>query len=106
LSLFEKYDIAQEGARLLELGTGWVHWESTVLRLFYNAKFTLFDVWDNRQLQAFKAYFSELRDVFDNKIEILSSKHEQARGLLDTIVSMNSFTELLEILRRCLGALL
>lgn len=94
LSLFEKYDIAQEGARILELGTGWVHWGSTVLRLFYNAKFTLFDVWDNRQFQAFKVYASDFLHYFDNEIEILSSKHKEARGLLEKIVSVNSFAEL------------
>jgi predicted SAM-dependent methyltransferase len=83
---------------VLELGTGWVHWESTVLRLFYNAEFTLFDVWDNRQFQAFRAYFSEFRDVLDNEMEILPSKHEQARDLLEKIVWVNSFTQLYDLL--------
>jgi len=98
LSLFEKYDIAHEGARLLELGTGWVHWESTVSRLFYNAKFTLFDVWDNRQFLAFKAYVSNFRDVFDNDIGIFSPKHNEARKLIETVVSVNSFADLYNLL--------
>ena len=98
LRLFEKYDIAQEGARFLELGTGWVHWESTVLRLFYDARFTLFDVWDNRQFQAFQAYVSEFCDVFDSEVEILPSRHDQAQGLLKTIVSVNSFSQLYDLL--------
>lgn len=98
LSLFEKYDIAQEGARLLELGTGWAHWESTVIRLFYNAKVILFDVWDNREFQPFKVYVSEFRDALDNEIEILSSKHKDVRGLLKKIISLNSFSELYDLL--------
>jgi hypothetical protein len=96
--LFEKYDIPQEGVMFLELGTGWVHWEATVLKLFYNARFTLFDVWDNRQFQAFKAYFSEFREVFDEEFENLSIKHERARALLETIVSVDSFAELYDLL--------
>jgi hypothetical protein len=98
VSLFRKYDIAPQGARFLELGTGWVHWESTVLRLFYDAKFTLFDVWDNRQLKAFKAYFSQFRDIFDNEVEEPPAKHEQARALLEAIISVDSFTELYDLL--------
>lgn len=98
LNLFEKYNIAQENARLLELGTGWVHWESTILRLFYDVKLTLFDAWDNRQFQAYKAYVSEFRDVFDKEIKVLPSKHEQARDMLNAIVSVNSFTELYNLL--------
>lgn len=98
LSIFEKYNIPQEGARLIELGTGWVHWESTALRLFYNAKITLFDVWDNRQFQAYKAYVSGLRDVFDNEIGISSPKHEEARNLLEAIVAVDSFAALYDLL--------
>ena len=98
LSLFESYNIAQQNGRFLELGTGWVHWESTVLRLFYNAKFILFDVWDNRQFQAFKSYFSEFRDAFNNEMKILPEKHEQARGLLETILSANSFDQVYNLL--------
>jgi hypothetical protein len=98
VSLFGKYNLAREGARFLELGTGWVHWESTVLRLFYDAEATLFDVWDNRQLEALKAYFSEFRDVFDNEFKNLSIKPEQARDLLNVIISVESFTELYNLL--------
>src|SRR5215469_6747854 len=35
---------------LVELGTGWVHWEALTLRLFFDFKGVLYDVWDNRQL--------------------------------------------------------
>src|SRR5712692_650650 len=53
LELCEKYSAIQAGDRLLEIGTGWVHWESTVIRLFYDVEVTLFDVWDNRHLEAY-----------------------------------------------------
>jgi hypothetical protein len=98
LSLFEKYNISREGARLLELGTGWVHWESTVLRLFYNAQFTLFDVWDNRQFRPFKTYISEFSNKFDREIKIQPTSHDHAKGLLGAIASVNSFAQLYKLL--------
>jgi hypothetical protein len=54
LELFEREQAIRDGDRLLEVGTGWVHWELTVLRLFYDVEITLFDVWDNRHLGAYK----------------------------------------------------
>lgn len=98
LSLFEKYNVRHEGAKLLELGTGWMHWDAVVIRLFYNAQCTLFDVWDNRQFQAFHAYASGLLDVFDDAIEIGSSEHSEAKEILRTIVSISCFEELYELL--------
>jgi SAM-dependent methyltransferase len=98
LGIFQKYNMAHEGAKLLELGTGWVHWESTAIRLFYNAKITLFDVWDNREFPAFKVYFSEFLNAFDNEIKIPPSMREPARKLLETIISLNSFSQVYELL--------
>ena len=44
-----RFDLIRPGDRLLEIGSGWVAWESTVLRLFFDVQVTLFDVWDDRQ---------------------------------------------------------
>lgn len=98
LSVFERHKIEHEGIRLLELGTGWVHWESTILRLFYNAQFTLFDVWDNRQLGAFKTYVSELHDLLGREIGVLGLRHGEVRDLLEAIAAVNSFAELYHLL--------
>lgn len=68
------------------------------LKIILQGKITLFDVWDNRQFQAYKAYVSEFCDVFDKEVEILPSKHDQAWGLLKTIVSVNSFSQLYNLL--------
>ena len=98
LRLFQKYDFMQEGSRLLELGTGWVHWDSTFLRLFYDANITLFDVWDNRQLQPFKKYFSEFHNVFEKEIYIPPPRRDRVEKLLDAIAAVNSFDELYHLL--------
>ncbi len=94
LHALEALDVAHQDARYLELGTGWVHWLSTVSRLLYDARFTLYDVWDNRQFRAYKVYCSELCDVFDREIEIPPMRYDQARNLLDKVASVYSFAEL------------
>src|SRR5450759_2229997 len=48
LELCEKHHAIQKGEGLLEVGTGWLHWESMIIRLFYDVEITMFDVWDNR----------------------------------------------------------
>src|SRR5688500_13425313 len=50
LRLNRQHGIVRDGDRILELGTGWLHWEALTLRLFFDIKAVLFDVWDNRQL--------------------------------------------------------
>ena len=60
LELVERYNAIKNGDRVLEVGTGWVHWEATALRLFYDVDATLFDVCDNRLLGIYKQYCSQL----------------------------------------------
>ena len=52
-----RFDLIRPGDRLLEIGSGWVAWESTVLRLFFDVQVTLFDVWDDRQFAPFQRTF-------------------------------------------------
>src|ERR1700694_855372 len=56
----EQYKAINEGDQMLEIGTGWLHWESTIIRLFYDVEITLLDVWDNRQLHAYKSHYAQL----------------------------------------------
>jgi SAM-dependent methyltransferase len=96
LGLFDRYGIVEnrQGARLLELGTGWVHWDATVLRLFHDVDVTLFDVWDNRQLQTFKTCFAQFADVFGRDLQVSELQRERAQKLLAIIAAVNSFDEL------------
>ncbi|MEJ2864281.1 SAM-dependent methyltransferase [Actinomycetospora flava] len=61
LALCETYDVLAPGDRVLELGTGWVHWEATVLALHHDVSVTLFDVCDNRLLGAYRTYLAGYR---------------------------------------------
>jgi len=57
-NLCANYNIFQDGDRIIEIGTGWVHWEAITIRLIFNIKAVLFDIWDNRQFAALKKYSS------------------------------------------------
>jgi len=98
LNLQEKYNIFQDGDNILEIGTGWMHWDSIAIRLFFDVEATLFDVCDNRQLQPLKLKFSELAEQIDNEINIESSQHEHVHNILRNIASANSFDDLYRLL--------
>lgn len=98
LETVERHAMVQKGGRVLELGTGWAHWESTVLRLFYDVDATLFDVWDSHRLWLFKRYFAEFAEVMDEEIDATPGQLEHAHHLLDAILSVDSFDELYELL--------
>lgn len=86
---------------VLELGSGWTHFYAIFLRLFKNAKITLFDVQDNRN-------FASLKKRFENLFNLLLTfpSHElsqlgelgQARELLERIIAVDSFEKLYRLL--------
>lgn len=98
LRLFSQHNLPGKNARFLELGTGWVHWESTILSLFYDAEFTLFDIWDNRQLAAYKSYLSTLYEDFHLGATLPIEKQERAKSLLKSVLSASSFNEIYDLL--------
>src|SRR4029077_17381251 len=80
LRLQKKYNIVQDGDRILELGTGWLHWEALTLRLFYDIEAVLFDVWDNRQLGGLKNYLRQLRSLLDSDFGLSAAESKRAHS--------------------------
>jgi cyclopropane fatty-acyl-phospholipid synthase-like methyltransferase len=97
LDLGQQYQI-QDGDRLLELGTGWLHWEALAVRLFWDVEITLFDVWDNRQFSSLKGHAAELAEVIDNAINMTPEQARRAHNVLDVITSANSFDDIYQTL--------
>ena len=62
IGLVDTLDLLAPGDRVLEMGTGWVHWEATVLALHHDVPVTLFDVTDNRLFGAYSSYLRAYRD--------------------------------------------
>jgi hypothetical protein len=83
---------------VLELGTGWVHWEAVTLRLFFDFKAVLYDVWDNRQLPALKSMLRQLTARFDHDGYLAGYDTENARRMVARIEQVSSFDELYRLL--------
>ena len=98
LDFFETHHPLHAGEQLLEVGTGWMHWEATILRLFHDVRITLFDVWDNRQFDAYQAHCAQLPRILDEEAWLDDVRRAKAQTLLRDIVKTRSFDELYELL--------
>lgn len=94
----EKHHVIQDGNRVLEVGTGWVHWDSTLMRLLYDVDITMFDVWDNRYLGLYKQYFSQFEEIIDRELELDAKQSERVHALLRAILEASSFDEIYDLL--------
>jgi len=93
LNWCEQYGAIRPGDRLLEVGTGWLHWASTVIRLFYDVEITMFDVWDNRGLQAYKYLCAQLEKAIDTEFDLGAAQFERIHDLLREIATSTSFDD-------------
>jgi SAM-dependent methyltransferase len=98
LRLQRQHNIVSSGDRILELGTGWLHWEALTLRLFYDIKAVLFDVWDNRQLGGLKNYVRQLGSKLNDGFELSAAELSRARSIIEKILKVESFDQLYELL--------
>jgi hypothetical protein len=98
LRLQKQHRIVNDGDRIMELGTGWLHWEALTLRLFYDVKAVLFDVWDNRQLGGLKNYLRQLRPLLVNSFGVTAAELRRAQSIIDQILQVTSFAELYDVL--------
>lgn len=98
LDLARKHSLLKDGTRMLELGTGWMHWEALTTRLFFNIEADLYDVWDNRQLDALKSYLRQLLASFDQLKGVSPQEKERAFALAEKIFAVSSFDELYRLL--------
>ena len=94
LGLQKKHNIVRNGDRVLEIGTGWLHWEALTLRLFYDIDAVLFDVWDNRQLGALKNYVGQLAPMLNGEFGLTDREARRAQTIAAEILKLDSFEEL------------
>ena len=97
LRLARSFDVPKDGDRLLELGTGWLHWEAITARLFFDVHGILFDVWDNRQMNGLKNYLGQLENMLD-KLEADDIQRSSAYRLMSQIKKVSEFEELYKLL--------
>ena len=72
VQLARKYGLQSTDLAAVEIGTGWIHWYGLYLGLHAekNIRLELFDVWDNRQLEALKGSFGELARAWDRRSDV------------------------------------
>jgi len=98
LRLQKEHHIVSDGDRIIELGTGWLHWEALTLRLFYDIEAVLFDVWDNRQLGGLKNYVRQLGAMLNDGFGLSQMELRRAQMLIEEILKVESFDELYQLL--------
>lgn len=93
----DKYQGLSDGDRVLELGTGFVHWNSIVVKLFADVQLTMFDVVDDRLWKAFPRYVSELRRSLPT-LGLPVQREAPAEAILERLLLARSFEEAYEVL--------
>ncbi len=97
LKLHKKHGTLKDGDRILELGTGWLHWEAITCRIFFDINAVLFDVWDNRQLNGLKNYIGQLDGMID-RLDATKAELSRAHRLIADIKKTKGFEDLYELL--------
>jgi ATP-dependent protease HslVU (ClpYQ) peptidase subunit len=99
LAVCDRYDVLAPGDRVLEMGTGWVHWEATVLALHHDVRVTLYDVCDNRLLGAYRAYLAGYRDhLADPAHTVDPQRRGRALELLEAALRAEDFAGIYDVL--------
>jgi SAM-dependent methyltransferase len=86
-----------DGDRVLELGTGWVHWESMVVRLVAEVEPTMLDIVDDRLWKVYLNYLTGLRASLD-RLVLPAGRQDAAAALLDSVLRAGSFEDAYEAL--------
>ncbi len=93
LSQCDRHGAIRDGDRLLEVGTGWVHWEATVLALFYDVQITLFDVWDNRLWNVYKHYVARFDRHIETFVDMDPARRARAHCLVRALGEATCFDD-------------
>lgn len=95
LHLARTHGIVADGSRVLEVGTGWLHWEGMTISLFFDVEAVLFDIRDNRQLSGLKNYLLQLRNRMGEFRNLVSAKRlDYARSRIDAALAARTYEEL------------
>jgi SAM-dependent methyltransferase len=97
LRIARVYSFPKHGDKLIEIGTGWLHWEAVTMRLFFDVSGILFDVWDNRQINGLKNYMRQLGDSLD-RIEVEYPARVRAQKLIMAILDIEQYDDLYKLL--------
>jgi SAM-dependent methyltransferase len=92
-----RFGVPGNGTRMVEIGTGWCHWEALTTRLFFDVSGILYDVWDNRQMDALKNYVRHLEKSID-KLDADASQRAAALQMISRIKELSYYEALYKML--------
>lgn len=98
VTLGHEHGVFNGGATVLEFGTGWMHWEALTTRLFFDFSATLYDVWDNRQMEALQSYLKQLKQALAAGRISPPGDIPRALRIIDDVRQLNTFEELYKFL--------
>lgn len=93
LKLLKQYGLLRDGARMLEVGTGWVHFFGLFPCLVAGLRVTLSDVWDCRQFEAFQKFFGQLETRLEGDYDLAPAELARAKRVLAGIREAKSFDD-------------
>jgi SAM-dependent methyltransferase len=95
--LMRTNQVIADGDRVFELGTGFVHWQSVVAKLFADVRPIMFDVVDDRLWKVFLTYMAELKAALP-RLDLPDDRIAPAQQLLDRLLASHAFDEAYEVL--------
>jgi len=98
VTMCREHDVLKGSATVLEFGTGWMHWEALTTRLFFDFSATLYDVWDNRQMEALQSYLEQLKQALADGRISPPGDIKKALRIIDGIHQIKTFEELYKFL--------
>jgi SAM-dependent methyltransferase len=93
----QTYEALSDGDRVFELGTGFVHWDSIVVKLLADVRLTMFDVVDDRLWRVLPKYLIALREALP-QLGLAGDRQATAYQLIDRLLGTGSFEEAYEVL--------
>lgn len=97
--LQREYGLVRNNDLIMEVGTGWMHWDALTTRLLVNTRAVLFDVWDNRQLTGLKNSVAQLGQILaGDGLSFSDAERLYAQNLIDQILEVDSFEQLYDLL--------
>lgn len=98
LTLLKQYGLLRDDVKMLEVGTGWVHFFGIFPCLFAGLRVTLSDVWDCRQFGPFLKFFEELEGRLHSDYDLAPEELLRAQGVLAQIKRAASFEDVYRII--------
>lgn len=98
IALCDQHSMLRPGDEVLELGTGWLHWEATVLRLFFDVRVTLYDIQDNRLFATYLAWVEQFGRRLAGWSDMDEDRRLRATDTIEQVLRTTSFEEVYQLL--------